>query len=145
LNFERREYEPMVAYAQSKTATALFAVGATAKWADDGIVANAVHPGAIDDSNLSRHLSPEVLERARTSGGYRFKTPAQGAATSVFVATSPLLAGIGGRYFDDVAEAPVIDPATAPWGEPGVAAHALDPDRAERLWEISERLVATAA
>jgi NAD(P)-dependent dehydrogenase (short-subunit alcohol dehydrogenase family) len=142
LNFERREYDPMVAYAQSKTATALFAVGASARWADDGILANAVHPGAIADSNLSRHMSPEALERATTSGVYRFKTPQQGAATSVFVATSPLLEGVGGRYFDDVAEAPVIDPATASWGEPGVAAHALDPARAERLWEISERLVA---
>ncbi len=142
LNFERREYDPMVAYAQSKTATALFAVGASARWADDGILANAVHPGAIADSNLSRHMAPEALERARTGAGYRFKTPEQGAATSVFVATSPLLEGVGGRYFDDVAEAPVIDPATTAWGEPGVAAHALDPDRAERLWEISERLVA---
>jgi NAD(P)-dependent dehydrogenase (short-subunit alcohol dehydrogenase family) len=141
LNFERREYDPMVAYAQSKTATALFAVGASAHWADDGILANAVHPGAIADSNLSRHMAPEALKQARTSGGYRFKTPEQGAATSVFVATSPLLEGVGGRYFDDVAQAPVIDPATAAWGEPGVAAHALDPDRAERLWEISARLV----
>jgi NAD(P)-dependent dehydrogenase (short-subunit alcohol dehydrogenase family) len=144
LHFERREYDPMVAYAQSKTATALFAVGASARWADDGIVANAVHPGAIADSGLSRHLPPGALERALTTGLYRFKTPAQGAATSVFVATSPLLDGVGGRYFDDVAEAPVIDPATAAWGEPGVAAHALDPERAERLWEISERLVAAS-
>jgi len=145
LNFERRAYDPMVAYAQSKTATALFAVGASAKWADDGIAANAVHPGAIADSGLSRHLPPDALEHALTSGAYRFKTPAQGAATSVFVATSPLLEGVAGRYFDDVAEAPVIDPATAAWGEPGVAAHALDPERAQRLWEISERLTSSRA
>jgi NAD(P)-dependent dehydrogenase (short-subunit alcohol dehydrogenase family) len=129
INFTSRPYEPLIAYGQSKTANVLFAVGATRHWAGDGITANAVHPGAVDTTNLSRYLDPEELERA--------KTAEQGAATSVLVATSPLLEGIGGRYFQDCNEAPVVDPAEAESTGAGVAAYALDPGSAERLWELS--------
>ncbi len=117
----------------------LFAVEATRRWAADGITANTVHPGAIADSNLSRHLDPEVLAGLRSNGTYTFKTLEQGASTSVLVATSPLLEGIGGRYFENCNEAPVVDPATAQGT--GVAAYALDPADAERLWEVSLRLI----
>ena len=67
------------------------------------------------------------------------KTPQQGAATTVFAATSPLLEGIGGRYLEDVAEAPVV-PRRDPLAR-GVAGYALDPVNAERLWDVSLRMV----
>jgi NAD(P)-dependent dehydrogenase (short-subunit alcohol dehydrogenase family) len=138
INFASRPYDPMLAYGQSKTANVLFAVEAFRRWASDGITANAVHPGAVATTNLSRYLDPEELEQIKASGRYRYKTAEQGAATSVLVAASPLLEGIGGRYFQDGKEAPVIDPATAESTREGVAAYALDPANAERLWKLSE-------
>jgi NAD(P)-dependent dehydrogenase (short-subunit alcohol dehydrogenase family) len=124
-----------VAYSQSKTANVLFAVEATRRWAADGITANALNPGGIM-TNLQRHQSEEQLEAMearRVQSQVEWKTPEQGAATSVFVATSPLLDGIGGRYFDDSNEAELATPAKPG----GVAAYALDPVDAQRLWDVS--------
>jgi NAD(P)-dependent dehydrogenase (short-subunit alcohol dehydrogenase family) len=135
INFKSRPYDPGLAYGQSKTANVLFAVEATRLWAADGITANAVHPGAVAGTNLSRYMSPEALAETRNSGMYTFKTIEQGAATSVLVATSPLLDGIGGRYFEDCNEALVVD--SDPSSPFGVAPHALDPDTAARLWQVS--------
>ena len=137
INFANRPYDPMLAYGQSKTANVLFAVEATRRWAGDGITANAVHPGAIGETNLSRHLPPEYLEQLRASGAFQFKTTEQGAATSVLVATSPQLEGIGGRYFQDCNEAPVVDESYEQNAGTGVASYALDPANAERLWALS--------
>jgi NAD(P)-dependent dehydrogenase (short-subunit alcohol dehydrogenase family) len=137
INFAIRPYDPWLAYGQSKTANVLFAVGANRRWAADGITANAVHPGAIE-TNLARHLSPDYLDQLRSSGAFRFKTVEQGAATSVLVATSPLLEGVGGRYFEDCNEAPVVDPGSGAPPPSGVAAYALDPANADRLWEVSQ-------
>jgi NAD(P)-dependent dehydrogenase (short-subunit alcohol dehydrogenase family) len=137
INFATRAYEPFLAYGQSKTANVLFAVEANRRWAREGITANAVHPGAIEATNLSRYLEPEYLEELRASGVYRYKTTEQGAATSVLVATSPQLDGIGGRYFEDCNEAPTVDAVAAPNAGSGVASYALDPANAERLWELS--------
>jgi len=95
VNFASRAYDPWLAYGQSKTANVLFAVEATRRWAREGITANAVHPGAIADTNLSRHMDRAELANLRSS--YRYKTIEQGAATSVLVATSPQLEGVGGR------------------------------------------------
>ncbi len=67
--------------------------------------------------------------------------PEQGAATSVFLAASPLVPGVGGRYFEDCQEAEVVDRLR---GTHGVVPHALDPDAARRLWDVSERLVSGA-
>jgi hypothetical protein len=98
-------------------------------------------PGAIA-TKLQRHMDPDYLARARARSGGRLqpKTLAQGAATSVLLASSPLLEGIGGRYFEDCNEAA---PATAT-GDAlhGVAPYAIDPDNADRLWEESLRLLA---
>jgi NAD(P)-dependent dehydrogenase (short-subunit alcohol dehydrogenase family) len=116
----------------------LFAVEANRRWNDDGITANAVHPGAIATTNLSRYLDPDYLEQLRTSGVYRYKTPEQGAATSVLVATSPQLEGIGGRYFEDCNEAPVVEPDSSLSTGSGVASYAVDPANAARLWELSQ-------
>ena len=72
----------------------------------------------------------------------RHKTLEQGAATSVLVATSPLLEGIGGRYFEDCNEAAPV--AAAHGDMRGVAPYALDAENAERLWEVSLRLLQEA-
>jgi NAD(P)-dependent dehydrogenase (short-subunit alcohol dehydrogenase family) len=140
IHFAFRPYDPWLAYGQSKTANVLFAVEATRRWADDGIVANALMPGVIR-TNLQRHVSGEALNRLRAGSSARWKTPEQGAATSVLVAASPALDGIGGRYFEDCAVAPVVD--RRPEGNAGaVARYALDPEGAARLWEVSERMLA---
>jgi NAD(P)-dependent dehydrogenase (short-subunit alcohol dehydrogenase family) len=141
IHFLERAYEPWDAYAQSKTANVLFAVEATRRWADDGITANALQPGTVR-SNLQRYITDDDLERTRVhieddKGSFHWKTPAQGAATSVLLATSPLLAGIGGRYFEDCNEAGPSQPGTGH----GVAAHALDPRAATLLWEVSVEML----
>ncbi|WP_329089185.1 MULTISPECIES: SDR family NAD(P)-dependent oxidoreductase [unclassified Streptosporangium] len=135
IHFRERAYEPWAAYGQSKTANVLFAVEATKRWASDGITVNALMPGGIR-TNLQRHITQEELDRAIAAArgtGITWKTPEQGAATSVLVATSPLLEGVGGRYFEDCNEAVPNQP-----GSPnGVAAYALDPEAAARLWQVS--------
>ncbi|MFG3619326.1 SDR family NAD(P)-dependent oxidoreductase [Nocardia sp. NPDC047654] len=139
IHFERRPYDPWSAYGQSKTANVLFAVEATRRWAEDGITVNALMPGGIR-TNLQRHVSDEELARLRAAaGGARmmWKTPEQGAATSVLVATSPLLDGVGGRYFEDCGEAEVGVLSA----RNGVAAYALDPDAAARLWRVSSEML----
>ncbi len=140
LAFSERPYDQWLAYGQSKTANVLFAVEVTRRWAADGVTVNAVHPGAIAETNLSRHMDPAVLEQLRTSGAYTYKTIPQGAATSVLVASSPQLEGIGGRYFEDCNEAAVVESPDAQTPS-GVAAYALDPENARRLWEVSEALI----
>lgn len=132
LHFRFRAYEPWAAYAQAKTACALMAVEATRRWQHEGIFANAVHPGAIA-TNLQKHtggLKTPVERR---------KTPEQGAATSVLLAASPLLEGVGGRYFEDCNEAVVVDRRTADFT--GVAPYAIDATNAQRLWVIASQLV----
>ncbi|MFI7605013.1 SDR family NAD(P)-dependent oxidoreductase [Micromonospora sp. NPDC049366] len=139
IQFERREYDPWLAYGQSKTANVLFAVEATRRWADDGIFTNSLMPGAIR-TNLQRYISDEELDRMRAASGggaAYWKTTEQGAATSVLVATSPLLDSIGGRYFEDCQEAGPNQPGT----RSGYAPYALDPEAAERLWQVSETLL----
>ncbi|HEY8795562.1 MAG TPA: SDR family NAD(P)-dependent oxidoreductase [Gemmatimonadaceae bacterium] len=129
IHFAFRAYDPWLAYGQSKTANALFAVAATARWAIDGITANALNPGAIP-TNLQRHVGG-----MRTPVDRR-KTPEQGAATSVLLAASPLLEGVGGRYFEDCNEAELVE-RRDPDKPSGVAPYALDLDNAERLWDVS--------
>ncbi|MCI4146675.1 SDR family NAD(P)-dependent oxidoreductase [Streptomyces sp. MMS20-AI2-20] len=135
INFRFRPYDPLVAYGQSKTATVQFAVEASRRWARDGITANALMPGAIA-TNLQRHTGGLKTPPERR------KTPQQGAATSVLLATSPLLNGVGGRYFEDNNEAEVVHDGNG-WAS-GVADYAVDPANGNRLWEVSERLLAEA-
>jgi len=140
LTFAFLAYEPFAAYGQSKTANTLFAVEADRRWARDGIRANALMPGGIA-TNLQRHVDPEALARARREAGAatELKTVAEGAATSVLAAASPLLQGIGGRYLEDCHEAQTIASRADSDGRHGVAPYALDPDNARRLWDISEQ------
>ena len=144
LFYDRRPYDPGGAYGQSKTAQVLFAVEATRRWAADGITANACMPGGIW-TNLQRHWDPAALAAAKAStaaAGWTAKTPEQGAATTVLLATSPLLAGIGGRYFDDCQQAEVVPQIID--GLHGVRDYALDPAAATRLWDTSVALLDAA-
>lgn len=136
LHYAFRSYDPWSAYGQSKTANVLFAVEATRRWADDGITANSLMPGGIM-TNLQRHVPAEQVERMKQSATMRMKTPEQGAATSVLCAARPELEGVGGRYFEDCNEARVVTKRESS----GVAAFAIDPDNARRLWEVSLELL----
>jgi NAD(P)-dependent dehydrogenase (short-subunit alcohol dehydrogenase family) len=134
LTWETRDYDPSLAYGMSKSANVLFAVEATTRWGGDGIFANALAPGSIL-TNLQRYMPEETLNNIRNMPIW--KTPEQGAATSVLVATSPQLDGVGARYFEDCQETGLNEPGT----RRGVAAHALDPESASRLWKVSTELV----
>ncbi|MBE0400097.1 SDR family NAD(P)-dependent oxidoreductase [Halomonas sp. FME1] len=126
-------YNPLLAYAQSKTACILLSIGITQHWSDDGIVSNALNPGAIA-TNLQRHTGGLKTPENRR------KTPAQGASTSVLLAASPLVEGVTGRYFDNCNEAQVVQGRSD--GIPdGVASYALDQSNAMRLWELAGKLV----
>src|ERR1700730_2934067 len=81
INFSSRPYDPWLAYGQSKTANVLFAVEANRRWAADGITANAVHPGAIIGTNLSRHMDPEQVAALRAADAGT--SPIDGAQTRI--------------------------------------------------------------
>jgi NAD(P)-dependent dehydrogenase (short-subunit alcohol dehydrogenase family) len=144
IQFSARPYDPALAYGQSKTAEILFAVEADRRWAGDGITVDALHPGAILETGLARHIDPDDLDAIVESGVYTWKTPEQGAATSVLVATWPPLRGIGGRYFENCNEAAVVDPEAEPNLGAGVAEYALEPGNAARLWDVSLALLGAA-
>jgi NAD(P)-dependent dehydrogenase (short-subunit alcohol dehydrogenase family) len=132
LHFNFVPYVPIVAYAQSKTANALLAVEATRRWASDGIIANTLNPGAIP-TNLQKHTG------AMKTPPEKRKNVQQGAATSVLLAASPLVNGIGGRYFEDCNEAKPITKRPMDFSG-GVAPFALDAASAERLWDVALKL-----
>ncbi len=153
-------YDPMLAYAQSKTANVLFAVELDRRWAQDGIRGYAAHPGIIVGTNLGSSMPVgQVRAMQQATGlvdqsgrpvidpGSGKKTPQQGAATIVFAATSPLLAGIGGVYLKDNDISP-LDHAADPSAQgadlirsQNVVPHSIDPQSARRLWEMSEQLI----
>ncbi|MEQ8146715.1 SDR family NAD(P)-dependent oxidoreductase [Streptomyces sp. OP7] len=137
IGFLRRPYDRMLAYGESKTATALFAVEAHRRWSGDGITVNAANPGSVV-TNLGRHLTDEDVAHLPS---YDYTTPEQGAATSVLLATWPTLDGVGGRYFEYCNEALPFAPDKP---TQGVAAHALDPEAAARLWQVSLDMLAAA-
>jgi NAD(P)-dependent dehydrogenase (short-subunit alcohol dehydrogenase family) len=140
-NFERTDYHPFAAYGRSKTANVLYAVALDRRLKGRGIHATALHPGGIQ-TELARHMTPELMDSMRARfiaagegiSTFRFKTVPQGAATQVwcgFVATAD---AIGGRYCEDCHVCEVNDTAT----RNGVRSYALDPARAEALWELSD-------
>jgi NAD(P)-dependent dehydrogenase (short-subunit alcohol dehydrogenase family) len=144
INFERRTYDPFDAYGQSKTANVLFAVEAAHRWAGDGIVVNALNPGRITGTNLSRHIGnvgagPVRFDPKSTDVSY--KNSEQGAATSTLLAGSPLVEGVTGRYFEDCEEAVPYTPGV----RRGVASWAIDTDHAARLWQVSSDMIAASA
>lgn len=156
----------MLGYGQSKTANVLFAVELDRRWAADGIRGYAVHPGIVMTTSLGPWLAageertPWLDDDARRAMGlvdeagepvidpeHEKKTVQQGASTSVFAATSPLLAGIGGVYLKDNDVSPLdenpqeIDFATEQNPAATVVPHAIDPESARRLWALSEELL----
>ncbi|WP_329468640.1 SDR family NAD(P)-dependent oxidoreductase [Streptomyces sp. NBC_01431] len=138
------DYDKAVAYGQSKTANALFAIHLDALAREHQVRAFAVAPGAIM-TPLQRHMTREEMVafgwidgQGNTAPG--FKTPEQGAATQVWAATSPRLAHEGGVYLNDCDVAPLSrDDA------PGVRPYAVDPEQAARLWTLSAQLTGTNA
>jgi NAD(P)-dependent dehydrogenase (short-subunit alcohol dehydrogenase family) len=137
-HFRSHPYEKWESYGQAKTANALFAVGFDKRFKDQGVRAFAVMPGGIF-TPLQRHLPIEeqkamgwLDDDGKPRAG--FKTPQQGASTSVWAAVGGELDGTGGLYLEDLAQA-------APWTKDspwsGVMPHALDPEAADRLWALS--------
>jgi NAD(P)-dependent dehydrogenase (short-subunit alcohol dehydrogenase family) len=134
VDYEHRPYDKWEAYGQAKTANILFTVELDRRLASHGVHAYAVHPGMIV-TQLGRHLNRDDIkslgERAKARGTTlpAYKTVEQGAATSVWCATAPELAGTGGVYCEDCH----VSENHAPW--------ALNADNARRLWTLSEQMV----
>ena len=125
-------YQPWRMYGNSKLANILFTRSLARQFAEQGSArtANAVHPGVIQ-TNLARNI-PEAEAEAmfeQIKQRVTLKSVGQGASTQVFVATSPALAGVSGKYFQDNNEHPPH-------------ANALDDAMADRLWTVTEAIVA---
>jgi NAD(P)-dependent dehydrogenase (short-subunit alcohol dehydrogenase family) len=142
-NFEKHPYDKWEAYGQAKTANSLFAVELNRRLEPKGVTAYAVYPGGIM-TELQRDLSQEEIrafgwvdEKGKLND--RFKTPEQGASTSVWCATSALLAAGGGVYCEDcnVAEAVPADDKRMS----GIRPWAIDPEAAQKLWALSETML----
>ena len=142
IHFERRDYNKWKAYGQAKSANALMALGLHLLYAGQGLTANAVHPGGIM-TGLQKFLP---LEEMRALGWLKaddtpldiFKNIPQGAATSVWAATSALLAGHGGLYLEDCKQGVPAEPTNR---VSGFSPHIADPQSATTLWEVSENLL----
>ena len=138
LNWQTRDYEPRLAYAHSKTANLWFASELQRRYSDR-LLAVSVHPGVIQ-TDLARHVTPALIDAMRASfeeRGVKMKTVPQGAATSVWAATSEALLEHGGAY---LADCQVSTPMSAENAASGYAPWAYDTENAQRLWEESERL-----
>lgn len=136
-NFESRPYDPWVSYACSKTANILFTVALDKRLKAKGVRSFAVHPGVIA-TELVRHMEKDDADGLMKSLGFQ-KSVEQGAATSVWGATSPELIGKGGVYLEDCKISKVMASASEIKYD-GVAKYALDEDRAESLWKLSETI-----
>ncbi|WP_371600619.1 SDR family NAD(P)-dependent oxidoreductase [Streptomyces sp. NBC_00564] len=141
-------YDKWQAYGQAKTANVLFAVQLDYLGQESGVRAFSLHPGGIL-TPLQRHLAKEEMvergwidEDGKLVNPDAFKTPEQGAATQVWAATSPQLAGMGGVYCEDC---DIAEPAPADGERTGVQAYAIDPEQAARLWELSAELTGVNA
>lgn len=142
LNYEHRPYEAWNAYGQSKTACALLALKASKEMGSGGVTAIAVHPGIIA-TGLMKHLTPSDYSALQKRDDLRLpekrprKSIEQGAATSVWAATAPELAGRF-AYCEDCTVGALID---APDASAGYMAYAADPELADRLWASTEALI----
>lgn len=145
-NFEEREYETLAAYGQSKTAINLFSLELDNLAKSSGIRAYSVHPGNIWGTELLREAPLEMLQNF---GFYdekgnpvqeviaSLKTIPQGAATTIWAATSPLLNNIGGVYCED---SNIAELALGQEMEAGVKPYSLDETSAKRLWKLTQKL-----
>ena len=148
-NFLYREYETLQAYGQSKTATNLFSLELDSRAQKFGIRAYSLHPGSIGGTELGREAPLELFQKMGfcDADGNIFpevaaslKTIPQGAATTVWCATSPLLESIGGVYCEDVEVAELLDDSATAGASNGVRLYSLDKSNAARLWEASEEM-----
>jgi NAD(P)-dependent dehydrogenase (short-subunit alcohol dehydrogenase family) len=137
VSFDRKPYDKWIAYSQSKSANALFALALDTRGESHKVRAFSVHPGAVA-TELSRHVPEEELRMLRANLK-SYKNPEQGAATSVWCATSEKLEAMGGVYCEDVdiAEALPADSKEAR----GVRPWAMDRDLADQLWKKSEEML----
>ncbi len=144
IHYQRRDYNKWNAYGQAKSANALFALGLHLRFGAQGITANAVHPGGIM-TGLQKFLP---LEEMRALGWLKaddtpldiFKTPPQGASTSVWAATAPELTGHGGMYLEDCNQGL---PALPNQRASGYSPHIVDVAAANRLWDVSQQMLAS--
>ena len=145
-NFEHSPYAEFTAYGRSKTANVLFAVEFDRRHKASGVRATAVHPGGIR-TELSRYMTPEAMAKLiaeinasqpKDAAPFSWKSIPQGAATSVWAACVADAEAIGGRYCEDCHVAEVV---SVPGLRGGVRPYALDPQRAQALWQKSEELV----
>jgi NAD(P)-dependent dehydrogenase (short-subunit alcohol dehydrogenase family) len=144
-NFNHREYETLQAYGQSKTASNLFALELDNRGKQHNVRAYSVHPGSIGGTELGREASIEMFQKLGICDkdgnilpevARALKTVPQGAATTVWCATSPLLDNIGGVYCEDVN----IAKLSVDSDQGGVREYSLDKDNAQQLWSLSEEL-----
>jgi NAD(P)-dependent dehydrogenase (short-subunit alcohol dehydrogenase family) len=153
-NFERQAYDPSVAYARAKAANILFTVELDKRGQADGVRSYTLHPGAIAATDLGREISEEALAALGIydeAGNFRhdpengYKTLEEGASTTVWCATSPKLANIGGVYCEDT-EVARLDTEWKGYRPEkfvmtkGVTPEAVDAENAQKLWALSERL-----
>lgn len=145
-NFERREYETLQGYGQSKTAVNLFSLELDNRAKAFGVRAYSVHPGNIAGTELGREATTELFQKiglVDADGNFppevlaSLKTVPQGAATTVWCATSPLLNNIGGVYCEN---ADIAESASGQEFSAGVKSYSLDETNARRLWSLSEEL-----
>jgi NAD(P)-dependent dehydrogenase (short-subunit alcohol dehydrogenase family) len=138
LNWTNRDYDPSLAYAQSKTANAWFTLELQRRYSDR-FLSLSVHPGVIE-TDLMRHLPTAVFESMREAirnDGVEEKTLQQGAATTVWAATAPELLKHGGAY---LADCQVAQPVTAADPRNGYAPWLYDAESAKQLFVASENL-----
>lgn len=145
-NFLHREYETLQAYGQSKTASNLFALELDRLAKAFNVRAYSLHPGSIAGTELGREASIELFQKmgfCDADGNLlpevaaSLKSIPQGAATTVWCATSPLLNQIGGVYCED---ADIAELASASEMSNGVKPYSLDEVNAKRLWTLSEEM-----
>lgn len=145
-NFLSRPYETLLGYGQSKTAVNLFSLELDARAQADHVKVYALHPGSIGGTELAHEAPLELFQQMGfcDAGGNIFpevlaslKTIPQGAATTVWCATSPMLDNLGGVYCEDCDVAAL---ATEPTASAGVKPYSLDEAHARQLWTLSEAL-----
>lgn len=140
-------YDKWLAYGQSKTANALFAVHLDRLGRRHDVRAFSLHPGKIitglqRDLPLAEQIELGWVDAAGTVIGRDFKTPRQGAATGLWAATSPLLQDRGGLYLEDCDIAHLAESGDT-MNDGGVQPYAVDPTSAERLWWLTSAITAT--
>ncbi|MNF65317.1 Fatty acyl-CoA reductase [compost metagenome] len=149
-NFFDREYETLQAYGQSKTATNLFSLELDNRAKAFNLRAYSLHPGSISGTELGREAPLELFQKmgfCDADGNIlpevaaSLKTIPQGATTSVWTATSPLLNNIGGVYCEDADIAELVTVDNNYSGLKGVQSYSLDETNAKRLWTLSEEMI----